>query len=168
MRVDLGKFLENKQIELQFNGEVVLNELQYSGKKMVFDEPVEVSGSLYLVDVMPYINLEINYKFVDTCDRCLKSFPNVGVAHLSARILREPQEENEDYEEILMCTEDCIIELDNAVKEAIVLSLPLKSLCSESCKGLCIRCGTNLNEDKCSCHNEVIDERFAKLKELLQ
>lgn len=167
MKVDLGNFLENNQVELQFSGEIVLDKLQYSGKELVFSGPVRVEGALYLVDAIPYINLNASYEFIDNCDRCLKSFPNVGSADLTARVLREPQEENDD-EEVLLCTEDIMIELDEVIKDAVLFSLPLKSLCDENCKGLCPQCGTNLNESKCICLDDVIDDRFAKLKELLQ
>jgi len=50
--------------------------------------------------------------------------------------------------------------------EQFVLSLPMKPLCSEGCKGLCPVCGTNLNRNTCDCKPVWEDPRFAALREL--
>lgn len=44
-----------------------------------------------------------------------------------------------------------VLDLDPEIREEIMLDCPLKPLCKESCKGLCARCGKNLNEGGCSC-----------------
>ncbi|MBI3989011.1 MAG: DUF177 domain-containing protein [candidate division NC10 bacterium] len=53
------------------------------------------------------------------------------------------------------------------IVENILLSLPWQPLCREDCRGLCPRCGQNLNEVSCNCHEEEIDPRLALLKKLL-
>ena len=50
--------------------------------------------------------------------------------------------------------------------EQILLALPLKTICSESCKGLCPHCGQNLNVEQCSCAEPVEDPRWAALKDI--
>lgn len=59
------------------------------------------------------------------------------------------------------------IDLLALIKENILLSLPVQPLCREECRGLCPRCGVNLNEASCNCHKEEIDPRLALLKKLL-
>ena len=56
--------------------------------------------------------------------------------------------------------------LEDAVREQVLLALPLKMICSEDCKGLCPQCGKNLNEGDCSCTAPVQDLRWAALKEI--
>ncbi len=58
------------------------------------------------------------------------------------------------------------IDLSNYIREQVAISLPVKVVCSEQCKGLCMRCGANLNKEDCSCEKEPIDPRFAVLKDL--
>ena len=58
-----------------------------------------------------------------------------------------------------------IIDLDTVVLEQILLQIPIKPLCSESCRGLCPHCGINLNMTSCSCRVDVLDERLAALKQ---
>jgi len=58
------------------------------------------------------------------------------------------------------------IDLDEVVFEQIMLQIPMKPLCSESCLGLCPHCGANLNHTTCNCRNEETEQRFALLKQL--
>jgi uncharacterized protein len=56
--------------------------------------------------------------------------------------------------------------LEDVLREQVLLSVPLKSLCREECKGLCAHCGRNLNEGECSCSEQMEDPRWAALKEI--
>lgn len=56
--------------------------------------------------------------------------------------------------------------LEDALREQVLLAVPLKSLCRENCKGLCPHCGKNLNEDACSCADDLEDPRWGALKEI--
>lgn len=58
------------------------------------------------------------------------------------------------------------IELDPIVREQVLLALPMDLLCKEACKGLCAQCGTNLNEQQCSCEQKPVDPRLAVLKNI--
>jgi len=58
------------------------------------------------------------------------------------------------------------VDLVGVVAEQIYLSLPLKPICDEACRGLCPRCGANLNQLTCECPKEEIDPRLAPLLEL--
>lgn len=69
------------------------------------------------------------------CSRCLGEYP----ASLSA----EMEETYPLHQETISVGED--------VRQAMILSLPVKPLCRESCKGLCPRCGADLNRGPCSC-----------------
>ncbi len=64
--------------------------------------------------------------------------------------------------------EDEMVDLYVLVNDAIILSLPIKRLCSLECRGLCPVCGENLNRGECGCDREVIDPRWEALKALLK
>ncbi len=57
-----------------------------------------------------------------------------------------------------------MIDLDPLIYEQVVLQIPIKTLCCEDCRGLCPRCGTNLNISGCDCDSLRGDDRFAILK----
>jgi uncharacterized protein len=58
------------------------------------------------------------------------------------------------------------VNLDEIVREQILLALPTRQLCGEECKGLCPTCGANLNEQSCDCQSKTIDPRWSALAEL--
>jgi uncharacterized protein len=58
------------------------------------------------------------------------------------------------------------IDLDEAVREQIYFSLPMKSLCREDCSGLCTFCGANLNKEECKCRRDMGHPGFSELKNL--
>ncbi len=82
-----------------------------------------------------------------------------------------------DYEssEVVELTEDEMsvsvfdgkaIDVDEIVKEQILLAVPTRMLCREDCKGICPECGIDRNTGECSCVAEDIDPRWAALEEL--
>jgi uncharacterized protein len=60
------------------------------------------------------------------------------------------------------------IDLGELMHEQFVLALPMKPLCRETCKGLCVHCGTNLNKETCNCAPQWTDPRLAALKGLIK
>ena len=112
------------------------------------------------------VSLSGNAEFSATvvCSRCAEGFKKkfkVEFEHLLANKLEN--DDNDDY----IVVEDSVLELSSLVCEDIIFSLPLRFLCDEKCKGLCSRCGKNLNEGPCDCKKEV-DPRMAALLQLLE
>jgi uncharacterized protein len=60
--------------------------------------------------------------------------------------------------------DDDRIELGETLREEILLAIPIAPLCAEACKGLCGRCGKDLNEGPCGCPEEPRDDRWAALR----
>ena len=62
--------------------------------------------------------------------------------------------------------EDNILDLTEAIRQYVLLAIPMKPLCVEDCAGLCPACGANLNQASCNCPPETMDPRWSKLAEL--
>ena len=58
------------------------------------------------------------------------------------------------------------IELDDVLREFVLLALPMQRVCTENCKGICPVCGQNRNQIQCACQAEAVDDRWAALKNL--
>jgi uncharacterized protein len=58
------------------------------------------------------------------------------------------------------------LELNDVLRENVLLALPMQRVCSASCKGICPICGQNRNQSECQCRSEAVDDRWAALKEL--
>jgi uncharacterized protein len=74
--------------------------------------------------------------------------------------------ENEKIDIIYLHPETDKIDLSEDVRDYALLALPMKKLCSENCKGLCPKCGKNLNDGPCECRDEKIDPRWEPLQKL--
>ena len=74
--------------------------------------------------------------------------------------------ENEDSEDDIILLDGNELDLDEVVTTAFVLAMDTKNLCSEDCKGLCAKCGADLNLGPCGCRPDV-DPRWAALAQLL-
>ena len=72
--------------------------------------------------------------------------------------------ENGDDDEFIIA-ENSSLDLERFIREGIILDLPQKLLCGADCKGLCFKCGRNLNQSECSCDRRDIDPRLAVLSE---
>jgi uncharacterized protein len=57
--------------------------------------------------------------------------------------------------------------LHELIREQIYLAVPMKFLCAQTCRGLCVHCGGDLNEVECGCPQDETDPRWAKLKAVL-
>ncbi len=106
------------------------------------------------------------------CARCVTSFrlPISSRVEVEYRLkIEEPPEENLELEEedinTYFCTQNRL-DLGQAFRDQIFLSIPIKPLCKDTCKGLCSTCGANLNEGTCGCSAESIDPRLEVLKAL--
>ena len=60
------------------------------------------------------------------------------------------------------------IDISDVVRETILLAQPLNNICSPECRGLCLKCGANLNETDCNCDRHVMDPRLAALQDFFK
>jgi uncharacterized protein len=106
------------------------------------------------------------------CSRCLESFVRPVDAQFDLRYqpqsLNASGDEHEIQEDDLSTAfyEHDQIDLGQLMREQFLLSLPMKPLCSDACRGLCPVCGTNLNRGSCDCTRTWDDPRFAALREI--
>jgi uncharacterized protein len=106
------------------------------------------------------------------CARCLE--PVVYKVDRSFDLLYRPLGTDAGHEELSITDAEAEIGyyqgdsllLEDALREQVLLAVPLKTLCREDCKGLCPHCGKNLNEGQCSCAEQMEDPRWAALKEI--
>jgi uncharacterized protein len=114
----------------------------------------------------------VNATVTLTCSRCLAEFDSelscktdfIARSDKTLKAEKNAIPDDEDY--VLMHGNDLRADVTDIVRQTMILSLGLKPLCSDDCKGLCPRCGANLNERSCTCRRPQIDERWSGLKGL--
>jgi uncharacterized protein len=107
-----------------------------------------------------------------TCSRCLESFAAPASAEFDLLLVPGPPVATAADEELSQPDLDLdyytgeVVDLESLLREQIILMLPLKPLCDETCKGLCPQCGASLNRETCTCQAEAVDSPFAHLAKL--
>ncbi len=134
-----------------------------------FPEEAHVTGKL--TDNAGYMRLSLKTElpYRGECARCLA--PVNGVFSLDFErtvtpegMLTDEQIEDNVDEYIVLSGKE--LDIDEQLREELVLSFPQKLLCSEDCEGLCPKCGKPRREGDCGCPQKEIDPRLAVLKTL--
>ena len=99
------------------------------------------------------------------CNRCLASTPFEAAAPVLLVYGETPP--GGVGEEVLPITPDGDIDLADALRDELSLSVPLAALCSRACRGLCPTCGSDLNAEPCEGHSEPAGSPFSALEGLL-
>ncbi|HYL42950.1 MAG TPA: DUF177 domain-containing protein [Ktedonobacteraceae bacterium] len=120
-----------------------------------------------LVDGWVDLTLELS------CTRCLKTFeqsmriPFMEQFYPTVDILTGVTLPPSEEEDAFPIDDHHQVDLTEAIRQQVLLALPMVTLCSEDCKGLCSQCGHDLNLGPCDCQPEI-DTRFSVLEKLLQ
>jgi len=107
------------------------------------------------------------------CSRCLKHFEEARdvevnvVFHPLEELQGEEKHEIKDDELDMGFYRGDILDLKDLLKEQILLTIPMKPLCSEGCRGICPRCGADMNIVSCTCEKKSLDPRLTVLRKLL-
>ncbi len=106
------------------------------------------------------------------CDRCLKSIAvpvetEFDVTYIPAsEYIESDKAELQEEDLVASVYEGDAIDLDEIVREQVLLALPARALCLEECKGLCPVCGVDRNTNDCACEDKETDPRWSALKNL--
>lgn len=133
-----------------------------------FRTPVTVSATAEKTGNEVFLNATVEAQVSFVCDRCLTEFEKTLAPHYRMIYVFEGAEADRfDPSEVQVISPSLsVIDIADDIRQALLLSVPLKLLCSESCKGLCPRCGINWNLATCSCRDVRDDQRWEALKKL--
>ena len=165
MKLGLAKIIDCPGASVSFSDSVDLSDLRF-GSCCPVSEPVTASGTIRNTAGVLVMKGMIETTIHGVCDRCAAEFTEKKEIPLDVVLVTElANEENED--EWVFPLEGDSADLDDIVRTVFVLNLDSKLLCKEDCRGLCHRCGKDLNDGPCNCQKEL-DPRFAALKQLLE
>ena len=127
-------------------------------------KPVSVHGSVSNKADTVQLELEIRYEYTAGCDRCGVETTREYTVSLNRALAVSIEGEESDT---IITVPDMRLDVDELVFTEVFMDLPTKFLCKEDCRGICPKCGKNLNEGKCNCPEREIDPRLAALADLL-
>ncbi len=165
MLLSLSKIIQTPDSVLPFETTLALQDLRF-GDICPVQEPVTAVGTVRNTAGVLVLEAALTTNLHGVCDRCASDFEQKLSYKVNAVLVRELANEDEADEWTFLLENDCA-DLDEILTTAFVLNMDSKLLCKPDCKGLCFRCGKNLNDGDCDCRPET-DPRLAVLGQLLK
>ena len=134
-------------------------ELGVEMMRVPVDSPIVLELRLESVVEGVWVSGTADVELAGECARCLIPVEDEATFDLEELYVHAGREAEEDANFVV----DERIDLEPALRDAVVLDLPFTPLCREDCAGLCTICGANLNDDPDHTHGEQIDPRWSKL-----
>jgi uncharacterized protein len=171
-------FLSVKELELKkvpFEETFAPHQIDFSGEEIRQATPLHAAGT---AELLPHTDGEMRVQgrytveMTAQCDRCLGSarFPLDAGFDLfyrpAAVIAREEEVAIDEGEAEIGFYENGGLELEDILREQVLLALPMQRVCSDVCKGICPVCGKNRNETACDCKMESTNDRWGALRKL--
>ncbi len=165
MLLGLSKIMDRPGESVSFSVSIDLSDLLY-GTSYPVSEPVLASGTVRNTADVLVMQGQIKTCIHGICDRCASEFSADVELPIDVVLVRELANEDSEDEGVFPLIDDSA-DLEEIVRTVFVLNFDSKLLCKPDCKGLCCRCGSNLNDGPCGCQKEL-DPRFAALRQLLE
>lgn len=165
--IDLRELLKNKVNRIRVDVTIPPEDCNANDENVLFLKTPEIEGWIRRNEENLFLEGRVTTLLSIPCSKCLEeiSFP-VDKSFLVV-LVTEAEEYFMDFDSY--CYKKDQIHLWEIVWTQILDELPYRLLCREDCQGICKQCGNNFNYGNCDCTEEEkpIDERMAKLKELL-
>ncbi|MDD5441452.1 MAG: DUF177 domain-containing protein, partial [Candidatus Omnitrophica bacterium] len=133
MKVELARI---KDIPLVLEESINVADWDVERFDINFEGPITVKAECFRAGKEILINVETDFFEIIVCSRCAKE---VKKEKNQKFMLNYNETEYPDF-----------IDIDNDIREQLLLDMPLKVLCKQDCKGICPHCGKDLNEGECS------------------
>jgi uncharacterized protein len=148
------------------------DELNPVDERVKLTAPATVNGKIRLAGNEVFVNGHVDTRAQVECDRCLKLIELPVNADFELEYITGSEYETSAVAELTEAEMSVAVfdgealDVDEIVKEQILLAVPTRMLCREDCKGICPQCGVDRNTGECNCETKEIDPRWAALKNL--
>ncbi len=139
MKIDVCKLADGQEITFSESWDPEELDLDVPGRE--YKSPIGVEAIAKRDSGIIKVNVVLKSELRETCSRCFKEFES-------------PLKQVFNFVYSIDLSERTVA-LDDDIRAELILSSPQKILCSRDCLGLCIRCGADLNEEKCKCKEEI-------------
>ncbi len=147
-----------------------IREIKFSHEDASLNAPVAADFVLSHKERELHVDGTVKTAISFRCSRCTKEVSRPFAADFNLSYMPQPKWTSSDaeielkYEDMDVAFYDGVaLDVDLMILEQIELAMPMRFVCRDDCKGLCFKCGADLNEGACLCKNEEIDSRLAVL-----
>ena len=173
MKLDIRPLLAGERL-LKFDYELPIDSSRYDASSFLygvsFPSPMKVVGEIVNTAGYMRMQLTMSVDYQAACARCLAPVSGCFSLDLEKTVATKDMlgaiddDKLDDYAII----EDGFLDMDEPLLLQIEMEFPVRFLCKPDCKGLCPKCGKNLNFEACECKDEEIDPRLLPLRELYE
>ena len=150
----------HREIPLELDTvEVGAEHFVLSAKSPVAVDVTHMSGRVLHIEARCHVSALI------PCGRCLEEVERTFSVSLSRDVDMKKMETEQGLDEYSLIT-GTELDVDRMIHNELLVQWPLRVLCREDCKGICSRCGTNLNYHNCDCENQSLDPRMAAISDI--
>lgn len=167
MKIELLEFIskDNKETSMEVPNDLEVFQMAAGDLPFTKKSPIELhiqnsDGHKLLIEAKGHVEIQT------TCDRCLMDVPVEIDLDFSKEFLIEDQKLVFDDLDDAEYIEGQILDTDRLVYDEILVNWPMKVLCKDDCKGICNKCGINLNLQDCTCDRTVVDPRMAAIQDI--
>ena len=162
MLLDLRELIANPVVRKPFRLELEEDRLDFPAVKAYLDPPL-AEGVITNEAGILHLRGTITADMLCICDRCGQEFESTKETAVDVVLVGDEEDHDNPGVFPLQGTE---VDAQDVLTTCFILDMETRFLCREDCKGLCARCGRNLNLGPCGCGKEI-DPRFAVLEQLL-
>jgi len=148
VKLDIKKILEIPGESLEIDDKLDLSWVKRAGET-IFPEQLAAKGKIKNQSGIVKLRYQLSGVMKFRCDRCLMQSEREINEEFVHTIVQELQDESLD--DVYTICRDGMLNLAEEASNDLLVQLPQVLLCREDCKGLCPRCGTNLNTSTCNC-----------------
>ena len=173
MIISLDKLNRRETDKLDLNFSQKIDTINYCDSIYKLTSPINVQGKISNTNKGIYIDVNVEFTLLDNCSRCLDEVEVPVNYDIQGFLVKEDFDEDSFEDDDAFIYDGQEVNLLDIIEQTIDFNLTAQVLCDEDCEGLCQGCGANLNKEECSCDEtandeEIIDPRFAKLKDLFK
>ena len=167
MHIHLSDSLTHEQAAKEYTAELSIDVFENGVVKYPVKDKKPVALKVTNTgDKKLLIEAETSFALSIPCDRCLEEVMVPFSLTISRLVdLSEEKGESEESEE-QPYIEGYTLDVDALVRDELFVHMPMKVLCREDCKGICSRCGANLNHGDCGCDVTELDPRMAVIRDI--
>lgn len=159
--LDISKLLSGETEEIPFD---LMREDPFPEENGIRILSLRFFGRVFNLSGFPRLSGTVTGVFFSPCARCLAPVREPFSLELDLPI----ETGSEETEEETIVAQGQKIDLDSLSQETVYTNLPLRLICKEDCKGLCPKCGKDLNTGDCGCQTKEIDPRLAGLADFFK
>ncbi len=166
MIIDLSEVMKDYGGKVQISGDVFMEDVAFLGETFSFDAPLHMEGSITNNTKSLELKAKVTGETGVHCARCGK--PLTVPVRFSVREILARDDGTVSHDEDIVLFSGYTFDVKDIIVNSFLMQASGKYLCREDCKGLCPKCGADLNAGECGCQREDIDPRWAALAEIMK